>query len=116
MDEFIFIGKYLVEYRGSNSAENIVIPFRNKELVFDDDVFAKLDKKSLKSVTVPDGVESFDDAGQLSKFSFTYILPASLTEIELSCSRKKVTISAPAGSYAEQYAKENRFDFVELGE
>ena len=50
------------------------------------------DCSSLASITIPDSVTSIDD------WAFAGI--------------KNLTIHAPAGSYAEQYAKENNINFI----
>ena len=127
-EDFIVLGYdpiYLIKYRGNSSASRIVIPFKDcTSVVFNSDqVFCDLDgyysqngNQKLETVVISDGIESFRDNGQLKEFSFTYIFPASLTTIDIECDQDKVKISAPVGSYAETYAKENGFKFVPLTE
>lgn len=71
--------------------------------------------KSLKQVSLPEsvteiGTQAFDGCSNLSDI----ILPAGIKKIENDSFEKckKLTIHAPAGSYAEQYAKENNIPFV----
>lgn len=71
--------------------------------------------KSLKQVSLPEsvteiGTQTFDGCSNLSDI----ILPAGIKKIENDSFEKckKLTIHAPAGSYAEQYAKENNIPFV----
>lgn len=71
--------------------------------------------KNLTSITIPDGVTSigysaFDGCENLTSIT----IPDSVTSIGNwafdGC--ENLTIHAPAGSYAEQYAKENNIPFV----
>ena len=70
-------------------------------------------RKKICSVTIPNGVMRIDF------FAFSYcvnlkkvIVPASVTTINMAFSGcSKLTIHAPAGSYAEQYAKEKNIPF-----
>ena len=69
----------------------------------------------LTSVTIPDGVTeigggTFADCTGLTSVT----IPAGVTEISVSAFEKckKLTIHAPAGSYAEQYAKKCNIPFV----
>ena len=73
--------------------------------------------QGLKSVTVPDGVTcihgcTFSGCKNLEEV----ILPASVTEIAPSAFEdcKKLTVKAPAGSYAQRFCKENGIKFAEL--
>lgn len=70
---------------------------------------------ALKDVIIPDGVtalvyETFHGCESLSSVR----IPASVNEItkDAFANCPKLTIHAPAGSYAEQYAKENNIPFV----
>ncbi len=74
---------------------------------------------SLTSVTIPEGVASigwwaFFDCKSLKDVK----IPSSVTEIDKEAfiwglkPRYNLTIHAPAGSYAEQYAKENNIPFI----
>lgn len=74
---------------------------------------------SLLSVVIPDGVEkieerAFEDCYQLASVT----LPVSVKEIGKTafsyCSRE-LTIFAPAGSYAETFAKEHNYRLGEVG-
>ena len=73
------------------------------------------DCEELKNVVIPDsvtriGYAAFAYCGGLTNI----IIPDSVTEIgqEAFADCHKLTIHAPAGSYAEQYAKENNIPFV----
>lgn len=73
--------------------------------------------EGLKSVTIPDGVttipaSAFGGCRNLAEI----ILPAGVTEIAPSAFEgcKKLTVKAPAGSYAERFCKENSIPFAEL--
>lgn len=69
----------------------------------------------LSKIVLPDGLEqigrnAFSGCASLSELS----IPASVTAIgnDALSGCKNLTIHAPAGSYAEQYAKENNIPFV----
>lgn len=74
---------------------------------------------SLKKVTIPDGVTTIGEVAFGGCTSLEEIhIPASVTEMRGSdqsgvfANSDKVTVYAPAGSYAEQYAKDNDIPFV----
>ena len=82
------------------------------------DIGSAFSGTSISEITIPEGYTSLDYYafnGCESLYSVT--LPASLTEIGedafCGCS-EDLTIHAPKGSYAEQYAKENDIPFEEL--
>ena len=68
-------------------------------------------RRRLVRVTVPEGVEELTGTGRFEGCSRLkeLVLPASVTKIEAV--RRKLTIRAPAGSYAERYAQENGLPF-----
>jgi hypothetical protein len=67
----------------------------------------------LKEVVIPEGVTFIDDSFiQCEHLEKAYI-PATVTEMDISFFRcPNVTVYAPAGSYAEQYAKAENYNFV----
>lgn len=75
--------------------------------------------ESLQRVTLPDGVTTIKESafGGCTSLEEAHI-PASVTEMKgtgqsgVFANSDKVTIYAPAGSYAEQYAKDNGIPFV----
>ena len=74
--------------------------------------------RSLSRVTIPEGVTDIGSQTFAYCFRLTDVkIPSSVTSIWYkafdSCS--KLTIHAPAGSYAEQYAKENKIPFAAEG-
>ena len=76
--------------------------------------FAFFGCKYLKSVIIPEGVETIGEAA----FEFVelneIILPKSLNEIGERAFEKKVIIKAPKGSYAIKWAKENNMKYEEI--
>ena len=73
---------------------------------------------SLTSVTIPEGVTDIWSQTFAYCFRLTDVkIPSSVTSIwyEAFDSCSKLTIHAPAGSYAEQYAKENKIPFSAEG-
>ena len=72
----------------------------------------------IRSIHVPDGIESLGSGlCQWSMMLTDVFLPGSIKEIGESAFQtyrglKSIIIHAPAGSYAEQYAKENDIPFV----
>ncbi|MBR2875746.1 MAG: leucine-rich repeat domain-containing protein, partial [Clostridia bacterium] len=113
------------EFMGCESVKKVVIPYGVKAI----SPFAFSGCKSLTSITIPSSVKtigysSFDDCNSLKKVT----IPSSVTEIayrsfgyvysydDYSTTISKVagfTIEGKKGSSAEQYAKENGFNFVE---
>ena len=81
------------------------------------DGYAFYNCRALKSVTIPEGVTciSFSTFGSCTNLE-EVILPASVTEIAPSAFMgcKKLTVKAPAGSYAEKFCRENSIPFAEL--
>lgn len=71
-------------------------------------------RKQIRSVILPDGITSigmfaFDCCSSMESIT----IPASVTAITMAFDRcSRLTIHAPAGSYAEQYAKEHNIPFV----
>ena len=78
--------------------------------------------KKIKSVTISEGIKKIEDgAFNWCESLVRVVIPASVCEIDTLVfssrnSRKKLTIHAPAGSYAERYAKENGIRFSALKE
>lgn len=71
--------------------------------------------RSLKEITIPEGVLAIDDNAFWRCVALEKIvLPAELTSIgkDAFYDCAKLTIHAPAGSYAETYAKKNSIPFV----
>ena len=72
--------------------------------------------RNIETLTIPEGVRSIGDsafARCINKLTDMFI-PASVIEIDNSAFMwcGEFTIHAPAGSYAEQYAKENNIPFM----
>ena len=103
-------------FLGCTSLTNITIPKSITEI--GESAFS--DCTSLTSITIPESVTKIDFCAFYGCTSLKNItIPESVTEIGdyvfEECS--KLTIHAPAGSYAETYAKENNISFVaEQGE
>ena len=79
------------------------------------DQFAFYHCKSLQTLTIPDGVESIDYGAFWCCDCLAELrIPASVNTIHSNAIYRcpKLTIHAPAGSYAEIYAKENNIPFV----
>ena len=79
------------------------------------DLFTFAGCKNLKSAVIPNGIEeikkmAFGDCVNLE----TITIPKTVKIIEEAVFEncEKLTIHAPTGSYAEQYAKENNIPFV----
>ena len=92
-------------------AERIEIPGWIKEIPTDAFKYCKV----LKEVVLPEGLTSIGDGTFFSRESLTSItIPESVTSIGdwafYDC--KNLTIRAPAGSYAEEYAKNNGIPFA----
>ena len=71
--------------------------------------------KNLTTITIPDSVTSIGDyAFGCCENLTTITIPNGVTSIgdEAFYNCEKLTIHAPKGSYAEQYAKENKINFV----
>ena len=97
--------------RHFRDAEQINIPLWLKDIPG----FAFLGCDSLTSVVIPEGVTSIGSAAFCWRRSLTRVtIPASVTSIGNRAfdDCPKLTIYAPAGSFAEQYAKENNIPFV----
>ncbi len=129
LEEFVFPPKVTQVsedlFRGCRKLARVVLPKGVKELSFD--VFDGC--KSLKTLVIPEGTErisySFKHENDFRNKSVFYAgltdltIPASVTEIffteQLSlgdCCH--LTIHAPAGSYAEEYAKQYKIKFEAL--
>ena len=68
-----------------------------------------------KCVVIQEGVHKIGDYVLFGCVYLTdIVIPASVTEIGTGAFRdcRKLTIHAPAGSYAEQYARDNNIPFV----
>ena len=78
--------------------------------------FAFFNCSNLANMTIPEGVTIIEENAfcGCSKLS-DIIIPDSVTQISAAFSRcSKLTIHAPADSYAERYAEENGIPFVAL--
>ena len=100
---------------GCSKLQNLTLSENLKEI----QTGAFISCTSLKKVIIPDGVKIIEESAFGGCTSLEEIhISASVTEIEgvnqsgafTDCS--KLTIYAPAGSYAEQYAKDNGIPFV----
>jgi len=70
------------------------------------------DCESLTNVTIPDGLTSIGRVVFSGNEHLSVTIPASVTDIdELAFLNESLVIHAPAGSYAETYAKENNIPF-----
>ena len=129
LEEFVFPPKVTQVsedlFRGCRKLARVVLPKGVKELSFD--VFDGC--KSLKTLVIPEGTErisySFKHENDFRNKSVFYAgltdltIPASVTEIffteQLSLGDcRHLTIHAPAGSYAEEYAKQCKIKFEAL--
>ena len=109
-DENGFVVVRGVLYRYCGSGGDIIVPAGVTKI--GTEAFAQ--RKKLTSVVIPDGVTSigyfaFSGCSNLKRI----VIPASVTEMILPFGwSSQPKIQAPAGSYAEQYAKENKLPFV----
>ena len=112
-----------IEYYAFNNCRNLIdINIPDGVKIIEGDAFRWCDK--LKSVTLPDGLMkigsfAFDCCTALESIT----VPESVTEIgswafgtcflhgERSCNCPNLTVYAPAGSYAEEYARSQRIPF-----
>lgn len=94
-----------------SSLTDIMIP--NGVEVISEGTFRKC--SSLTDITIPEGVKKIYSGAFVGCSSLKKItLPSSVTEIDARAfpASKKLTISAPAGSYAEEYARSKGIKFV----
>lgn len=101
------------EYAFSNCSSLTFITIPDGTTNIDKGVFSSC--TSLTSITIPDSVTSIDDFAFSNCTSLNSItIPNSVTSIGVwafdKCSN--FAIHAPAGSYAEQYAKDNNINFI----
>lgn len=98
-------------FEGCTGLTNVVISNGVKEI----ETYVFHNCAALTEITIPAGVTALK---QYAFFACTGLrdirLPGELTEIDADafCSCKEFTIHAPAGSYAETYAKEHNIPFV----
>ena len=93
------------------SLVNIVIPSNVKRI--GDSAFSNC--KNLENVVIQEGVKKLGmSAFSLCQKLKTITIPKTVKEIDWNAFAycENLTIHAPAGSYAEQYAKENRIPFI----
>ena len=98
-------------FRGCTGLTSVVIPDNVTEIGWE--AFGGC--KGLKSVTIPEGVTKIDYYAFESCTGLKSVnIPASVGEIGTYAFEKckKLTIHAPAGSYAEEYAKEHNIRFI----
>ena len=106
---FIIDGNKLMKYCGEGG--NVIIPC--EIMVIGDWAFSHC--KDLISITVPRGVtrigiQAFSECKNLQ----SVFIPGSVKDIHqyAAYNSPNIVVHAPAGSYAEQYAKENNIPFV----
>lgn len=120
-------------FSGCTSLTSVTIPGNLKSI----GIWAFASCKNLNSITIPDSVTSIEcgvfascsslstltipnSVSRIALFAFrdckrlaSITIPSSVTKIERAFEGcKNLTIHAPAGSYAEQYAKENNIKFI----
>ena len=106
---FVIVGNILFDYKGSE--KTVVIPESVKSIGSG----AFWGCSGLTSVVIPDSVTSIgDSAFRDCRILRSVTMPDGVTSIGVlafwGCT--KLTIHAPAGSYGEQYAKENKIPFA----
>ena len=109
LKDFVIEDGVLTEYVGNGG--DVVIP--EGVTGIGNSAFEECEK--LKSITIPDsvktiGYEAFSGCQNLTSIT----IPANVRRIEYGVfwGCKNLTIHAPAGSCAEQYAKENNIPFI----
>ncbi len=106
---FVIVRQVLYSYFGQEN--HVRIPDGVKTV----SQYVFYENQQLISVTVPEGVEAIEEKTFYYDVNLEALyLPQSLRSMEISsvCGCEKLTIHAPAGSYAETYAKENNIPFV----
>ena len=111
-DGNIIFNDYL--YQCNTNQSHVVIPSVVKRIGRQSMKYSSI----LQSMVVPDGVttiEAFAFMNCSSNFE-TIELPGSITSIQANAFSlcKKLTITAPKGSYAIEYAKESNIPFIEV--
>jgi hypothetical protein len=98
-------------FHGCSSLTNITIP-KNVTTIGEG---AFYDCSSLTSITIPEGVTTIENSTFSECSSLTSItIPKSVTTIGTDALPQGVVIYGYSGSYAETYAKENGYDFVDV--
>lgn len=109
---FMILNDYLYEYSGSDT--DVVVPDTVK--IIGNRSFPTTN--AIKSITIPNGVTTIGDYAFMypSKGLESVIIPSSVKTIGHNAFAmcEKVVITAPKGSYAIEYAKENCIQYSEI--
>lgn len=114
-NSFVIINGVLYDYTGWETKIKIPDGVRQIHSGAVSDYQGLLGSRRIKSVTISDGViKLWDKAFAFCEYLNNVYIPSSVTSIGQSvfAVNGKLTIHAPAGSYAETYAKENSIPFV----